>query len=170
MKKYSEEWLYSISLGRKPYWCTLLGTVGTGKTYLATQCIDKIKKMGLDWYVHKTLGITQFKTVSLKYWPSLIMNIRQEGYGYVNQASDIDILFLDDFGAEYKTDFGVSALNEIFNRRLDKWTFITSNLGMQDIYNEFDARIASRLKRGENTIIQTNAIDFDFRQQQQLPF
>ena len=34
---------------------------------------------------------------------------------------------------------------------------------MQDIYNEFDARIASRLKRGKNTIIQTNAIDFDLR-------
>ena len=55
------------------------------------------------------------------------MNVRQERYGYINKASEIDILFLDDLGAEYKTDYGLIALNEIFNRRLGKWTFITSN-------------------------------------------
>ena len=41
MKKYSEEWLYSIDLGRKRYWCTLVGSVGTGKNYLANQFREK---------------------------------------------------------------------------------------------------------------------------------
>ena len=66
-------------------------------------------------------------------------------------------------GAEYKTDYGLSALNEIFNRRLGKWTFITSNFSLQYIYNDFDGRIASRMMRGNNEIIQTNAIDYNLR-------
>ena len=61
MKKYSEEWLHSIALGRKRYWCTLLGSSGTGKTYLANQCREKIKKMGLDYPLNKNLGIRQYK-------------------------------------------------------------------------------------------------------------
>ena len=92
-----------------------------------------------------------------------MMNVRQEGYGYINKASEVDILFLDDLGAEYKTDYGLSALNEIFNRRLGKWTFITSNFSLQYIYNDFDGRIASRMMRGNNEIIQTDAIDYNLR-------
>ena len=92
-----------------------------------------------------------------------MMNVRQEGYGYINKASEVDILFLDDLGAEYKTDYGLSALNEIFNRRLGKWTFITYNLSLQYIYNDFDGRIASRMMRGNNEIIQTDAIDYNLR-------
>ena len=92
-----------------------------------------------------------------------MMNVRQEGYGYINKASEVDILFLDDLGAEYKTDYGLSALNEILNRRLGKWTFITSNLSPHYIYNDFDGRIASRMMRGNNVIIQTDAIDYNLR-------
>ena len=92
-----------------------------------------------------------------------MMNVRQEGYGYINKASEVDILFLDDLGAEYKTDYGLNALNEIFNRRLGKWTFITYNLSLQYIYNDFDGRIASRMMRGNNEIIQTDAIDYNLR-------
>ena len=137
MKKYSEEWLHSIALGRKRYWCTLLGSSGTGKTYLANQCREKIKEMGLDYPLNKFLGFRQYKPAIEIYMPSFMMNVRQEGYGYINKASEVDILFLDDLGAEYKTDYGLSALNEIFNRRLGKWTFITSNLSLHYIYNDF---------------------------------
>ena len=163
MKKYSEEWLHSIALGRKRYWCTLLGSVGTGKTYLANQCREKIKKMGLDYPLNKNLGFRQYKPAIEIYMPSFMMNVRQEGYGYINKASEVDILFLDDLGAEYKTEYGLSALNEIFNRRLGKWTFITSNFSLEYIYNDFDGRIASRMMRGNNEIIQTDAIDYNLR-------
>ena len=56
-----------------------------------------------------------------------------------------------------------SPQNEIFNNRLGKWTFITSNLSLENLHDELDARIVSRLNHGKNEIVQTNAIDFSMR-------
>ena len=109
------------------------------------------------------MRIPQCKVIGFTYWPTLLRKIRQDGYGFINQAIETEILFIDDLGAEYKTVFDVSAFNEIFNNRLGKWTSITSNLSLEKLYDEFDARIISRLNREKNEIVQTNAIDFSMR-------
>ena len=50
MKEKSQKWLFAQSQKSDPYWCSLLGTSGTGKTYLAKQCKNKIEQLGLNMY------------------------------------------------------------------------------------------------------------------------
>ena len=46
MSEISEAWLTAINNNDNPYWCSLLGACGTGKTYLATACKQKIADYG----------------------------------------------------------------------------------------------------------------------------
>ena len=89
--------------------------------------------------------------------------LRGGEHSLVDAAIDADILFIDDLGAEYRTDYTVGALTEICDQRLGKWTFITSNLRLDGIAGEVDPRVASRMLRGENTVAETSALDFSLR-------
>ena len=163
MKEESQNWLFAQWEKSEPYWCSLLGTSGTGKTYLAKQCKDKIEKLGLNVFRCKFSGVNQYKDVSFFYWPTIARKLRGQEYDIVPYIIETDFRFIDDLGAENKSDYVIGALNEICNSRIGKCTFITSNLSMLDIHDNFDARIASRMKRGKNIIIQTNATDYDLR-------
>ena len=59
----------------------------------------------------------------------------------------------------YETDFINSKLQQLLNKRLNKWTVITSNLSLND-FSHKDERIASRLVRGGNQVIQIDATDY----------
>ena len=124
MKEESQKWLFTQSKKSDPYWCSLLGTSGTGKTYLADQCKNKIEQLGLNLYKCRFSGINQYKDVKFIYWPSFSRKLRGAEYGIIDFAIETDILFIDDLGAENKSDYILGALNEICNRRLSKWTFI----------------------------------------------
>ena len=159
----SQKWLEGHSRGIKPHWCSLLGKSGTGKTFLAKQCHKKIKHLGLDLYQHKITGITQQKSMRWFYWPKFVRQLRGGAVTLVDAAIEADILFIDDLGAEYKTDYIIGALTEICDQRLGKWTFITSNLRINSLADEVDARVTSRMMRGENTVAETSALDFVLR-------
>ena len=159
----SQKWLEGHSRGIEPHWCTLLGSSGTGKTRLAKRCKKKIRQLGLDLYPHKITKITQQKSMHWFYWPKFVRQLRGGAFTLVDAAVEADILFIDDLGAEYKTDYITGALTEICDQRLGKWTFITSNLGLSHIADFVDARVASRMMRGENTVAETSALDFSLR-------
>jgi len=67
------------------------------------------------------------------------------------------------FGAEHKTEFSIGGANELFNKRCRNWTFTTSNLSLDDISEQIDNRISSRLIRDGNVVTETNVIDFSLR-------
>ncbi|MDA7680069.1 AAA family ATPase [bacterium] len=159
----SQKWLEGHSRGIEPHWCSLMGSSGTGKTFLAKQCHKKIRQLGLDCYPHKVTGITQQKSMHWFYWPKFVRRLRGGDHNMVDAAIDADILFIDDIGAEYRTDFAVSTLTEICGQRLGKWTFITSNLRLDGIADMVDTRISSRMYRGENLVAETSALDFSLR-------
>jgi len=145
-----------------PYWCSLLGAAGTGKTHLAEACRQKITDYTLDLYKDKK-GRNKRHTVGFIYWVEVVAKLRAGDYYLIDSYSKKDILFIDDFGAEQKTEFSIGGANELFNKRCRKWTFITSNLSLDDISKQIDERISSRLIRGGNVVTETNAIDFSFR-------
>lgn len=159
----SQKWLEGHPRGVEPHWCTLLGSSGTGKTYLAKQCHKKIRHLGLDLYQHKITKIPQQKTMRWFYWPKFVRRLRGGAFTLVDAAVEADILFIDDLGAEYKTDYIIGALTEICDQRLGKWTFITSNLRLDSIADVVDTRVASRIVRGENIVAETSALDFVLR-------
>lgn len=159
----SQKWLEGHPRGVEPHWCSLLGKSGTGKTFLAKQCHKKIKQHGLDLYPHKITKITQQKSMRWFFWPKFVRQLRGGAFTLVDEAVEADILFIDDLGSEYRTDYIIGALTEICDQRLNKWTFITSNLTLDGIAGEVDPRVTSRMLRGENIVAETSALDFVLR-------
>ena len=162
MLEVSEAWITAIDNMDDPYWCSLLGAAGTGKTHLAKACRQKITDYTLDLYKDKK-GRNKRHTVGFIYWPEVVRRIRAGDYYLIESYAKMDILFIDDFGAEHKTEFSIGGANELFNKRCRKWTFITSNFSLEDISEQIDNRISSRLIRDGNVVTETNVIDFSLR-------
>lgn len=115
----------------------LRGNTGCGKTHLAVAMV-------------RTDGYNaRFITV-----PDLLLKIRSSFNGgqeteeeIINNYSEIETLVLDDLGAEKTSEFAITTLYIILDRRLRecRQTIITTNLSQKEIEETFGARIASRL-------------------------
>jgi len=123
------------------------GGSGTGKTHLASAILRELVKSGKvsGW---RSSGI--FKSV-----PELLAEIRatyrnnsgDDEKTLIEEYSDTQYLVLDDFGAEKTTEWSISTLYLIIDRRYREClpTIITTNLTLDEIAEKFDQRIASRL-------------------------
>jgi DNA replication protein DnaC len=78
----------------------------------------------------------------------------------VSFYSELDFLIIDDLGAEKSTEFSITTLYIILDRRIRelKTTIITTNLNMNQIEEHLGARIASRLSEMKN--IKINMPDY----------
>jgi len=148
----------------------LSGNTGCGKTHLAAAICRELVSQGKS-------GDTFFITV-----PELLLSIRstfgvnkisrskwisEERGGEIPETEDeiidayssIELLILDDLGAEKSSDYTISTLYLIIDRRYRNMlpTIITSNLTIAEIGDKLDARIASRLS--EMTVIKINMPD-----------
>jgi DNA replication protein DnaC len=133
----------------------LTGNTGCGKTHLAISILrDATVTSPLAGY---------FITV-----PEMLMKIRssfsnQSGETeeeIVKRFADYEVLVLDDLGSEKSTEYSITTLFLILDRRdrYNKRTIVTSNLSLLQIEDSLGARIASRLA-GMNTI-QINMPDY----------
>lgn len=125
----------------------LSGKCGCGKTHLATAILRELIINGRD--IEKSIRFIST--------PEIYLAIR-ESYDktgvsereVINEYADLDLLLLDDLGAEKVSEWSIATLSLIIDRRYRelKPTIITSNLTLDDIENNIDARIASRLNDG----------------------
>lgn len=130
----------------------LCGKTGCGKTHLAVSMLRQKTQ-------HSTIELEPknnnkhpkaiFITV-----PELLLEIRQsynnpniQESDIVDKYSDVQLLVLDDLGAEKTTEWSESTLYIIIDRRNrnERWTIVTSNLTLPEIETHLGARIASRL-------------------------
>ena len=128
----------------------LAGNTGTGKTHLAVALLRELIK------ADKLKGHGDFITV-----PDLLLEIRSSFKDksdtteemIINHFSKVPVLILDDLGSEKTTEFAVTTLYIIIDRRDRELltTIITTNLSLKEIEEKLDARIASRLS-GMKTI------------------
>lgn len=122
----------------------LSGNTGTGKTHLAVALLRELIK------ADKLKGDGDFITV-----PDLLLEIRSSFKDkaevteetIINHFSKVPVLILDDLGSEKTTEFAVTTLYIIIDRRDREMltTIITTNLTLKEIEEKLDARIASRL-------------------------
>ncbi len=148
------------------YWdgIVLRGNTGCGKTHLAIAIArqiptEPIKTRG-GW---ETISGTIFTTA-----PELLLKIRsafrdgseQSEEQLIDYYSGCELLILDDLGSEKTSEFAVTTLYIILDRRIRDClkTIITTNLSQQEIDATFGARIASRLSAMEN--IKINMPDY----------
>lgn len=117
------------------------GNTGVGKTFMlnciAYELLKKDKTV-----IYKT-AFELFDTIN-KY--KLQLGEKKDLYDY-NQIFDVDLLVIDDLGAEPKSDSKHSELLNILNKRQIKnlKTIIATNLGLKEIYQEYSERVYSRI-------------------------
>ena len=95
---------------------------------------------------------------------SMLCNeMRAGAFGIFQSCADADFLVLDDLGAEYATEFSQRQLASMLDQRLGKWTLITSNLSMAEI-SDIDVRIADRMIRGGNKVVEIDCVSYAMRE------
>jgi DNA replication protein DnaC len=123
----------------------LHGVTGCGKTHLAIAALKEFK------------GGKRFMTA-----PDLLLEIRSAFNGgeesedeIIRKCAEYPLLVLDDLGAEKSTEYSITTLYIIIDRRIRdcKQTIITTNLTLAQIEETLGARIASRLAGMENVTI-----------------
>lgn len=158
-----------INSGMAPYWLTLTGSSGVGKTHLLKATMKAFMEtirfdFGLDAAKQRLIG----QRGQYVDWRKLCSTVREGSWGWVDDICEDDFVAIDDFGAEFsKGGFTESVLDRILNARVRKWTMLTCNLPLSEISERMDARIASRLIRGNNVVVECDTIDYALRAQEE---
>lgn len=130
-----------ISDWRGDPWCLFLyGTVGTGKTHLATAF--------LRWYVGNNGEALWIDVAELL--EGMKAEIHTNGNYYFDTAQNMRLLLLDDLGAERLTPWTQERLSLLLRHRYNNQlpTVMTSNVGELSEVDEISARLASRIAEG----------------------
>jgi DNA replication protein DnaC len=148
----AKDFIRDMAIGKPPRWLSFLGRCGTGKTHLA-RGISRFFKAEASIYIEPKTGAHLARRGGFIGWRKVIDNLRDGDYGIIDAVCNDWYVALDDIGAERASDFSVSKLDHVIDARLDKWTVITCNFSREEIAEHMDVRIASRLGRGKNVIV-----------------
>lgn len=157
----------------------LRGITGSGKSHLAVALMKHVYGMRWEKYCNDVIGGIGMQEsgsvvstmagrrpdLSMRFItiPNLLLDIR-EAYApnstktekqLIEDFASISFLVLDDLGAEKSSEFAITALYILIDRRDAemKDTVITTNLSQKEIELKLNARIASRLAGWENVAI-----------------
>lgn len=147
-------YITSVIDGNEPKGALMMGSVGTGKTFLC-----KI--------MHNTL-VTERKNSCFIKMVDLALVLRKETFGdnyktVLNEFKNVETLIIDDYGTQKNTDWVKETLFSILDYRYEnlKRTILTTNLGMNQI-DDMEPRLASRL-RDFKWLLNIEAIGQDLR-------
>ena len=161
---------FCISMGsaRTPgYWLTLCGKSGIGKTMLAKLCARFFHRH-LEMFVDERADPARERRLrkgGFKAWGDAITEmIGGDFTGLRNLRSDWFVV-LDDIGTEHvrHRELATAKLYEVLNAREGLFTIITTNLSVQQVGEQMDTRIASRIIRHGAVVVDINAKDFNLR-------
>lgn len=146
----TQMWLNDIIHNAKEHarWLILFGKTGSGKSHLLHNSIRLLR---------------EFRKKPVSKRASDIATALREGNSHSMHQIWIPsyIFAIDDFGAEYHTDFMTSQWFDLLDARVGKWTFITSNLTPEQWEKRYGSRIASRLMDSRNSVVDlTQAADY----------
>lgn len=133
----------------------LIGTTGTGKTHVSTAIAKEVISQGFDVLYDSTQNILDdFEADKFK-----------SGYNRTESRSDkyleCDLLIIDDLGAEFVTQYSVSALYNLINTRQNKGlsTIISTNLSAGELAGKYEGRIYSRIIGADYTVLRFDGKD-----------
>lgn len=118
------------------------GNTGLGKTFLTNCIASEVLKQG--------------KTVLYQTAPVMLDTIVDEKFGKTDSklsynVLDVDLLIIDDLGAETQNNYKIEQVFNIINTRLLNQnhkitkTIISTNLTIEELFNVYTSRIGSRL-------------------------
>ncbi len=116
----------------------LFGKTGLGKTHLSLAIAKNV--------INKGYGVIYMSA------PNLMDSIEREKFSgeepnTLRTVLECDLLVLDDLGAEFSTQFVISAVYNIINSRINskKATIISTNLDFKELEAKYSERLVSRL-------------------------
>jgi len=138
------DWVVGGSTGS----LTLLGAVGTGKTYLALA-------------VARAFITDGRRAVMFLPMVEALSSMRPDGGLSPVELSSIDLLVLDDVGTERVTEWAAEQMYAVLNRR---WlselpTVITSNLPLDELATHLGPRAWSRLTGDDSVVVRLTGPD-----------
>lgn len=141
----------------------LSGPAGTGKSHLSMsvlkECLGNKNLMVLFISFSEMLGLMtdSFSNKNSIYTPEYFKRL----------MSEVDLLVIDDIGAEKTTECSQDVLTKVLDSRTE--TIITTNLDSKELRNKYHGRIYSRIFRGiDNKAF--NFKDIKDKRVSQLPF
>lgn len=115
-----------------------LGETGLGKTHLSLAIAGVV--------INKGFGVVYASA------QNIMSQIEKEHFGkansdYTNHICNCDLLIIDDLGAEFSTQFNLSAIYNIINTRMQssKPIIISTNLEANQLQERYGQRIMSRI-------------------------
>lgn len=119
------------------------GNVGTGKTFMINCIAKELMDKGVSVLYQSSGELLEF----LNSYIFMFNKDKAENKAKQDLIFDVDVLIIDDLGAEYKSDVSLANLFEVINKRLvaNKTTIISSNISIWDLDRVYDKRISSRI-------------------------
>lgn len=141
IKKISQKFIHNFD---SPNQKNLLftGNTGLGKTFLSGCIANEILKIGKN-VMYQTSPVMLDSIIDYRFG-------KTDGTIY-NNLLDVDLLIIDDLGTECLNNMKFSELFNVINTRIlnqtnkTTKTIISTNLSLQNLFNNYDERIVSRL-------------------------
>jgi len=135
------------------------GKTGCGKTHLAVAILRDLIINNNPLAVNKAiLNIAKFINLS-EFFLELREIFRDKSTKteteIINKYTDVPLLIIDDLGSEKTSEYTITTLYIIINKRLNeiKPTIITTNYSIKDIEHKINSRVSSRLSTYKNISI-----------------
>ena len=166
-----------MAMAHEPRWLTFAGVCGCGKTFLALQIFAQAEHHNpgnpkrnpiwpSDWATSPRTSLDGFRRPRCVWMTANQFAARMRGgdYQLPEYLAEDFLVAIDDIGAARDTtNFIADALYRLCNVRLGRWTLFTTNLTLGDIEAQIDGRVASRLIRDANSMVDIDAGDYALR-------
>ncbi|HHY72757.1 MAG TPA: ATP-binding protein [Bacillus bacterium] len=138
---------FSFKSGQAPKNLLLFGETGIGKTHLAVSILKVvIEKEYSGLFISLPLLLSLIKNTYSKYDDSGLT-----AADVMKKMKEIDLLVIDDMGAEAGSNHDIQKVFELLDSRLGKPTIFTTNLNFEQFSEMFGKRNTSRILK--NTFI-----------------
>lgn len=138
----------------KPINLVFAGTYGVGKSHLAKSITDGIIKTG-----YSALFISVPKLLT-KFRSSYNKDAGYSESDLIDMLNSVDVLILDDLGAEKASDWSLEKLFEVIDSRQGLHTIYTTNFAVNELRNKVGERNFSRIVNRDTTVVELDGDNY----------